>query len=173
MDHDPIIAGPRTKSALALAERHRRRGHPRAPTHRPSPDVAPLELMMDRNGSPASSTRVFAATISEVGQRLGLTLRAIRLYEEMGLIACGRGPKNMRVLDAAAQERLQAIVDLKALGLTISEIAQMLSRQVTDPRALRGRIEARLEAIDRQRAVIAAYLSRLPQADGSVSQGVR
>jgi DNA-binding transcriptional MerR regulator len=91
----------------------------------------------------------------------------------MGLIACGRGPKNMRVLDAAAQARLQAIVELKALGLTISEIAQMLSRQVTDPQALRGRIEARLEAIDRQRAVIAAYLSRLPQPDGSASRGVQ
>ena len=173
MDHDPIIAGPRTKSALALAERHRRRDHPRAPAHRPSPDVASPEVMMERSGPPASSTRLFAATISEVGQRLGLTLRAIRLYEEMGLIACGRGHKNMRVLDAAAQARLQAIVELKALGLTISEIAQILSRQVTDPQALRGRIEARLEAIDRQRAVIAAYLSRLPQADGSASRGVQ
>ena len=166
MDQDLIIPGPRTKSALALTERHRRRGVRRFQAERPAPDIAPP-------AAPASSTRLFAATISEVGQRMGLTLRAIRLYEEMGLISCGRGPKNMRVLDAATQERLATIVELKTLGLAISDIAQILSRPVLDPQALRERIEAQLEVIDRQRAAIAAYLSRLPEADRSASRGVQ
>ena len=172
MDHDLIIPGPRTKSALALMERHRRNAL-KFQDHRPVADATPRETMMKRPAEPAPSRRVFAATIGEVAQRMGLTLRAIRLYEEMGLITCARGPTNMRVLDAAAQARLQAIVDLKVLGLTISEIGQMLSRQATDPQALRGRIEARLQAIDRQRAAIAAYLSRPPQADETTSEGAR
>ena len=169
MDHDLIIPGPPTKSALALAERHRRRGALRFPGRRPAAEAASRETTKERTTAPAPPTRTFAATISEVGQRLGLTHRAIRLYEEKGLISCGRGPKNMRVLDATAQARLQAIVELKVLGLTISEIGQMLSRQVADPQALRGRVEARLEVLDRQRAAIAAYLSRLPRVDGAPS----
>lgn len=172
MDHELIVPGPRTKSALALAERHQRRSAQRTGGQRqaaestsPAPPEKPVAAI-----PPA---RLYAATISEVSQRMGLTHRAIRLYEEMGLISCARGPKNMRVLDAEAQARLQAVVDLKALGMTISEIVQLLSQQARDPRALRGRIEAQLEALDRQRAVVADYLSRLPPVDAPAPQGAR
>lgn len=165
MDQDLIIPGSRTKSSLALTERHRRRNARRVPVHRPSRDAKPLEASIEQFVPKALAGTPSTSTISDVSRRMGLTPRAIRLYEEMGLIACGRGPRNMRVLDAGAQERLQTIVDLKALGLMVSEIADMLSRQATDPRALRRLIEARLETIEQQRAAIAAFISRLPNID--------
>jgi len=180
MDHKLIVPGPRTKSALALAERHQRhqrRSAQRAGGQRKATETTALaptdKSAMPVTPAPVSPPRVYAKTISEVSQRMGLTHRAIRLYEEMGLITCARGPKNMRVLDSEAQARLQAVADLKTLGLTISEIVQLLSQQVRDPRALRGRIEAQLEALDRQRAVVADYLSRLPPVDALAPQGAR
>lgn len=172
MDHELTVTGPRTKSALALAERHRRRNAQRANGQRPAAETTAL-APTERPATAIPPARVYAGTISEVSQRMGLTHRAIRLYEEMGLISCARGPKNMRVLDAEAQARLQAVVDLKAMGLTISEIAQLLSQQIRDPRALRGRIEAQLDALDRQRAIVVDYLSRLPPIDALTSPSAR
>jgi DNA-binding transcriptional MerR regulator len=169
MDQDPVISGPRTKSALALLERRQRRDDRR---HRPAPEAHPKAVVV-APASPPPPKRTFAATISEVGERLGLSHRAIRLYEEMGLIACTRGPKNMRVLDAEAQAKLQVVVDLKAVGLTISEIAEVFSRELADPQALRARIEARLETLDRQRAAITDFLLRLPAPDETTIQGVQ
>lgn len=164
MDADLLIPGPRTKAAMALLERHhrrraklQRRAKPKVKTMQPDPSQ-PV------HSAPRSAGRLFAASIGDASRRLGLSLRAIRLYEEMGLITCGRGPNNSRVLDAAAQDRLRAIIDLKALGLPISEIAELLPAHAENPGRLRDRIEARLAAIEQQRTAIVAYLSRLPQA---------
>jgi DNA-binding transcriptional MerR regulator len=102
------------------------------------------------------------STIGDVSQHLGLSPRAIRLYEEMGLIACQRGIKNMRMLDETAKARLDAIVELKKLGLTISEIANFLPQDQPVPSALRERLVQALAALDDQRSAIIAYLARLP-----------
>lgn len=158
MEVEPSIPGPRTKAALALLERHRRRGarqSGRPPSPKPAkPEPAPSTLA--RRGAPVVST------ISDVSRQLGLTMRAIRLYEEMGLIACGRGVKNARTLDEAAKARLRRIVDFKRLGLTISEIADIVAQDAAGSPALRLRLEAELSALDGRRAAIAAYLARLP-----------
>lgn len=98
--------------------------------------------------------------IGAVSARAGLTLRAIRLYEKMGIIRCGRGPKNVRILDAAAQEILRQIGDLKQLGLTISEIRALLGGEKPDDR-IAEQLRAQLARIDEQRAVLSAYLDRL------------
>jgi DNA-binding transcriptional MerR regulator len=160
MDQDLTIPGPRTKAALALLERHRRRGAQSFPQPRP-------RSMPARTAAPASlrnttAPRLLASKISDVSQQLGLTMRTIRLYEEMGLIACGRGAKNARVLDDVAKTRLRTIVDLKQMGLTISEISQFLGRDGVRAAQLRDRLEARLSTLDQQRAAVSAYLARLP-----------
>jgi len=160
MDNTPTIIGPQTKAALALVERHRRRelqqGHGKATRYPP----------MDATRSyPSRSLRHLPSTLSTIGdvsQQLGLTPRAIRLYEEMGLIACQRGVKNMRMLDETAKARLCVIVELKRLGLTISEIAKFLPQAEPAPSALRERLAHALTALDDQRTAIIAYLARLP-----------
>lgn len=89
-------------------------------------------------------------------------MRAIRLYEERGLIYCNRDSKNARILDVAAQERLEAIASLKRLGLTISEISGASARVEQDPQAVRRLVEARLFLLIEQQDAINAYLALHP-----------
>jgi DNA-binding transcriptional MerR regulator len=160
LDQDLPIPGPRTKAALALLERHRRRGAQQLPRPKararlittPSPP-APKP--------PPRPPRPTCSTISEVSQQLGLTLRAIRLYEEMGLIACQRGDTNIRTLSHATKAKLKTIVELKQLGLTLSEIVRLLPDHGSASPELRARLEARLLSIAQQREAIVRYLSRL------------
>ena len=161
MDQDLLIPGPRTKAALALLERHRRRGAQQLP--RPK---AQARLTITKSPpapkSPPRVARATCSTIGEVSHQFGLTLRAIRLYEEMGLIACQRGDKNIRTLSHATKAKLKTIVELKQLGLTISEIATLLPSDDGAPLPeLRARLEARLRSIGQQRDAIVGYLSRL------------
>lgn len=160
MDNHPTIIGPQTKAALALIERHRRRElqHGGGPVAR-SPSTGATRA---HSGGSLRQLPSTMSTIGDVSQNLGLTPRAIRLYEEMGLIACQRGIKNMRMLDEAAKARLAVIVELKTLGLTISEIANFLSQAGPAPSGLRDRLTQTLAALDDQRSAIIAYLARLP-----------
>lgn len=161
MDNHPTIIGPQTKAALALIERHRRRElqHGRGQVATRSPSTGATRPHPDRPLRQFPSTM---STIGDVSQHLGLSPRAIRLYEEMGLIACQRGIKNMRMLDETAKARLEVIVELKKLGLTISEIANFLPQAEPASSALRERLSQTLSALDAQRSAIIAYLARLP-----------
>ncbi|KQZ29910.1 MULTISPECIES: MerR family transcriptional regulator [Caulobacter] len=161
MDNHPTIIGPQTKAALALIERHRRRelqqGRGQVATRSPPAGATRPHPYRSLRQLPSTMS-----TIGDVSQHLGLSPRAIRLYEEMGLIACQRGIKNMRMLDETAKARLDAIVELKKLGLTISEIANFLPQDQPVPSALRERLVQALAALDDQRSAIIAYLARLP-----------
>ncbi len=159
--HDLSIPGPRTKAAIALAER-RRRAQTSLRKGVPMPSIQSTAVAPNPMGSaPRFTVRASEIPIGVVAEQLGLTLRAIRHYEEMGLIACGRGPKNVRTLGQAARARLSAIADLKALGLPISEIAELLGEDGACPERLRDRLRAQLEALDARRTAIAGYLSGL------------
>ena len=79
----------------------------------------------------------------------------------MGLIACQRGDKNNRTLSHTTKAKLKTIVELKQLGLTISEIATLLPDNGAPSPELRVRLEARLLSIAQQSDAIVRYLSRL------------
>jgi DNA-binding transcriptional MerR regulator len=161
MDGSLIIPGPRTKAALALLERHRRRGVQQTRHSQTGPkSLTPIST--PQTARPLRQIAPTASTIREVSLQLGLTMRAIRLYEEMGLIACGRGTKNMRTLDETAKATLRAIVELKSLGLAISEIAELAPEISPPSSALRARLADHLAALDDQRQATLAYLARLP-----------
>ena len=65
-------------------------------------------------------------TISEIGDRTGLTARTIRYYEEVGLLpGVRRRAGGRRVYGRDEIERLGFISRLKALGLSLVEIKQL------------------------------------------------
>lgn len=101
--------------------------------------------------------------ISALTRRYGVSPRAIRFYEEEGLIKAARDRQNRRIYDAEAQARLAQIVDLRRCGLSIPEIREGLELQDSGAppennldyvlRRLRNRrsqVSAELEALDRQ-----------------------
>jgi len=70
-------------------------------------------------------------SISELAQEFALTTRAIRFYEDEGLIAPTRAGRN-RVYGARERTRLKLILRGKRLGLSLSEIREILDLYEAD-----------------------------------------
>ena len=65
--------------------------------------------------------------IHEIAAELGLTTRAIRYYEQVGLLSPARSDGSYRLYDAADVERLQAIVALRDdAGFSLADIRELL-----------------------------------------------
>ncbi|AOY70951.1 MerR family transcriptional regulator [Paenarthrobacter sp. MSM-2-10-13] len=73
----------------------------------------------------ASSTNTMH--IGELAERTGLSLRTIRHYDDVGLLpATGRTEGGFRVFSSADLERLMVIKQMKPLGFTLEEMAEIL-----------------------------------------------
>ncbi|WP_316192613.1 MULTISPECIES: MerR family transcriptional regulator [unclassified Bradyrhizobium] len=64
---------------------------------------------------------------SEVAKQLGISTKALRLYEQRGLITPSRTSAGWRAYGAAELARATDIVELRALGLSLSEIARIFA----------------------------------------------
>jgi DNA-binding transcriptional MerR regulator len=84
--------------------------------------------------------------IGEVAERVGLSLRTVRYYEEMGLLTpADRTEGGFRLFSEDQVERLLLIKQMKPLGFTVQEIRALLDAHdvLSDPEAAD---EARAEA---------------------------
>ncbi len=64
--------------------------------------------------------------IGDVAERAGVSTRALRYYEEQGLLPAERTSSGQRVYDEAAVERVQLIQQLYAAGLASRLIVDLL-----------------------------------------------
>ena len=65
-------------------------------------------------------------TVGELARRTGMSPKAIREFERLGLIySAGRSEANYRLFDESAIWCVQVIDNLRALGLTIKEIREL------------------------------------------------
>jgi len=104
---------------------------------------------------------------AECAARTGLSARALRLYEEQGLISPGRSPGGWRQYGAAELVRLNSIVLLKSAGLTLTQIATLLGAddwQSMLPHLLALQLESwksRKADAERGQHIVEAALERL------------
>ena len=102
-------------------------------------------------------------SIQEVARLAGTTSRTLRHYGEVGLLAPSRiGSNGYRYYDADALVRLQRILLLRDLGLSIPAIAQVLEGGTADVDAL----DAHLRWLEKER-------SRLDRQIASVDRTIR
>ena len=113
--------------------------------------------------------------INEVAAELGLTTRAIRYYEEVGLLEpAARSDGDYRLYDPSDVERLRFIKSLRDdAGFSLAQIGQLLEdeaarernrerlRQTTDPAERRRYFEEARDRVDRQIALLEAKSERL------------
>lgn len=92
-------------------------------------------------------------TIGEIARRTGLSVSAIRFYEEQGLVEPVRTGGNQRRFPRSDIRRLSFILIAQRLGLSLTEIAAELARlphartpTAADWEAISGAIRARLDA---------------------------
>ncbi|MBL8553160.1 MAG: MerR family transcriptional regulator [Phenylobacterium sp.] len=88
----------------------------------------------------------------------GMTARALRFYEERGLIEARRDRQNARFYDPAARRRLEWISRLRRAGVGLPEIEAVLEAEVeSEARALAA------ETLTARRAKLAAEMAALDE----------
>jgi DNA-binding transcriptional MerR regulator len=115
-------------------------------------------------------------TIGSLSRRTGVPVKALREYEDIGLIyTVGRSPGNYRLFDEDALWCVGVITRLRRLGLTLAEIRDLAAEylQHTDTqagprlaevlRAVRGRTEERI-------AELQALLGRIDRFEAEASE---
>lgn len=96
-----------------------------------------------------TSTPKLSISVAECARRTGLTARALRIYERAGLIRPARSAHGWRVYGHEDLVRLNAIVALKALGLSLTQIRKALSSP--SPLALREVLQMQREVWRKRR----------------------
>ncbi len=114
--------------------------------------------------------------IGELAVKGGVSVRALRYYEEQGLLTSIRSPRGQRRYADEAADRVRLIQNLYAAGLTSSTIAELLpcvDAKVSTPEA-RALLAAERDRVDRQIAQLTATRDRLDQViavSGTPSSG--
>jgi DNA-binding transcriptional MerR regulator len=114
----------------------------------------------------AGGTRTY--TITELATEFDVTARAIRFYEDVGLLTPQRAGRN-RVYSAGDRTRLKLTLRGKRLGLALSEIKQLVDLYDADSGS-RQQLEAFIEVLaehrrllERQREDIEITLAEIAQ----------
>jgi MerR family copper efflux transcriptional regulator len=91
-------------------------------------------------------------TVGELARRTGLSIKAVRQYEALGLIySAGRSESNYRLFDESALWCAHVIATLRSLGLTIKEIDQLGDAYLSGPdEPLGAQLAALLERAERR-----------------------
>ena len=105
---------------------------------------------------------------SQAAAHLGVTAKALRLYEQRGLIAPGRTSAGWRVYDPANLARASDVVALRALGLSLAQIARVIEG---DPRYLSIGLVAHEERLRSEAQQIATALERVRRLRADLLRG--
>jgi len=103
-------------------------------------------------------------TIAAVCNELGITHRALRFYEGLGLVA-PRRDRSRRLYSTADVDRLRTIVKLKPLGLSLREIREVIQSPGDGPFGLSQNLcEEAFNRLNEQRTAAEAGLALLADA---------
>ena len=89
------------------------------------------------------------SSISEFAQIAGVTVKALRHYERVGLLSPRRTGARYRRYSLADLQRLDRVLALKSLGLTLEMVRTMLADGTVSLRSHRESLEERRARIDR------------------------
>ncbi|MEA3093867.1 MAG: MerR family transcriptional regulator, repressor of the yfmOP operon [Caballeronia sp.] len=99
-------------------------------------------------------------TVRDAAERLGVTPRTLKYYEERGLVAPSRSEGRYRLYDENDLERFGRILRLRSLGFSLHGIVEMLKRPLEKTEAgqnryspdslaeIRQGLQQQLDAID-------------------------
>ena len=89
-------------------------------------DDARYEVSGLSNPGPSTDPGMAVYTIGDLSREFGVTLRALRFYEDKGLLTPARDGLT-RLYNARDRERLKMILKGKKLGFTLVEISDMIA----------------------------------------------
>ena len=105
---------------------------------------------------------------SEAARRLGVSAKALRLYEQRGLVAPGRTAAGWRAYGPDEMARASEIVALRALGLSLAQVARVLKG---DPEGLVSALAAHQTALEDQIRQLGATVEKVRGLRADLAQG--
>ncbi len=119
-------------------------------------------------------------TVGEVAELAGVSVRTLHHYDELGLVVpSARSDAGYRLYDHADLERLQEVLALRALGLSLAEVAAVLDDPTHDrvqvlrdqAKRLRDQQDRLADLLDAVEEAIAAHDRGEPQKESTMFDG--
>lgn len=105
---------------------------------------------------------------SQAAAHLGVSAKALRLYEDRGLITPGRTAAGWRTYEQGDLTRAAEVIALRRLGLSLSQIGRVING---DPKELEVGLSAHEAQLRRQAHQIAAALERVRSLRSDMLKG--
>lgn len=105
---------------------------------------------------------------SEAARRLGVSAKALRLYEQRGLVAPSRTAAGWRAYGPDEMVRAGEVVALRALGLSLAQVAHVLGG---DPRSLEAALAAHQAALESRIQQTAAAVDEVRRLRADLGRG--
>jgi len=114
----------------------------------------------------SSSEKFFSP--SEAASRLGVSIKALRLYEQRGLVAPARTPAGWRAYGPAEMARAAEVIGLRALGLSLAQVARV---QGGDPQALEPALAAHQSSLEERIRQLHGTIDKVRGLRADVARG--
>ena len=115
-----------------------------------------------------SSISVSVVNASEAAERLGVSVKALRLYEQRGLIAPLRTAAGWRAYGPGEMARAAEIVGLRGLGLSLAQVASVVGG---DARHLEPTLAAHEAALEGRMRHLASQVANVRTVRAGLAQG--
>ncbi len=107
-------------------------------------------------------------TASEAARRLGVSAKALRLYEERGLLSPHRTDAGWRAYGPEAMKRAAEVVALRELGFSLAQVQRVIEG---DPRGLEPALAAHQSRLEAQLGQIGGIVERIRAVREDIAQG--
>ncbi|MGJ7487024.1 MerR family transcriptional regulator [Variovorax sp. LT2P21] len=98
---------------------------------------------------------------SAAARQLGVSVKALRVYEQKGLVVPARSPAGWRMYGTEDLQRAAQVVALRALGLTLAQVARALKGHAPSREPVLAQHQAALEARMREIAGLVGQVQTL------------
>jgi DNA-binding transcriptional MerR regulator len=105
---------------------------------------------------------------SEAARRLGVSAKALRLYEERGLLSPLRTDAGWRAYGPEAMTRAAEVVALRELGFSLTQVQRVLAG---DPEGLEPALAAHQSRLEGQLGQLRGIVERIRALRGDLAQG--
>jgi DNA-binding transcriptional MerR regulator len=105
---------------------------------------------------------------SEAARRLSVSIKALRLYEQRGLIAPLRTASGWRTYGPLEMERATRIATLRTLGLSLAQVGRVLNG---DPQSLPPALAAHQAMLENQRRQLEDKIEKVRRMRADLDQG--
>jgi MerR family transcriptional regulator, thiopeptide resistance regulator len=105
-------------------------------------------------------------TVAEFAELAGVTVRALHHYDRRGLLRPRRSNSGYRLYASRDLERLEQIVALKSIGLTLEQIRVVLDGDV---RALADALRSQRQTLEQKRAELTRTIRAIERVESTVN----